>query len=339
MNSEIIAQARIFMGGEARRAGDEICTSCGRPLASAAVKKAMSAAFNQTGFLLFRTMHVCPACLALFGDKDGRSKILLYRAPGQKKLLDRQEVLPLLADPPRESFVLSVPYSFKKHHWMSAGLSCAKSVFVGTDDRTVALDYTAHDVPDAIAAVGEMLLAGVPRTEIPSGRYGVLTRARFGRALDEWEARIAPLRPCGGAALFVKYSPAAAGKKNAPPSVEKPMYTKEEEMAVRLLADIAAASQYRRENGLEFWKTFFKRRIVRYASMDLHEFVSSLAGSCGCSPQGLPVAPCGDLSPEDEEAVMDAVRREPDLLAAAAYTMLKSEKSAPVRRHSPDEEF
>lgn len=178
------AQARIFMAGHVRQDGNHTCASCGREYAYKQAKKALSSAFNQTEFFLFPGMYLCDGCLKLFGDKDGRSKCLFYPAPGEKKVIDREEVLPLLEAPPQKPFVLSVPYSFKKHHWLFAGLSGYPHVMVGTDDRSVELDYGKYDIPGAIHIIGGMLVYGVPRSEVATGTYSVLTRSRYGAMLD-----------------------------------------------------------------------------------------------------------------------------------------------------------
>lgn len=186
------AEARIFMAGEVRQDGNHVCASCGREYAYKQAKKTLSSAFNQTELFLFAGKYLCDGCLKLFGDKDGRSKCLFYPAPGEKKVIDRSEVLPLLAEPPRTPFVLSVPYSFKKHHWLFAGLSEYPLIFVGTDDAGVELDYQKNDVPEALRITGEMLTYGVPRAEAASGAYSVLTRSRYGAKLEEWESALAP---------------------------------------------------------------------------------------------------------------------------------------------------
>lgn len=318
------AQARIFMAGDVRQDGNYVCASCGRELAYKPAKKALSSAFNQTELFLFPGKHLCSGCLQLFGDKDGRSKCLFYPATGEKTIIEREQVLEILTAPPKTPFVLSVPYSFKKHHWLFAGLSVFPDVRVGTDDAGVELDYSRHDVPGAISTVCDMLEHGVPRAETATGAYSVLTRARYGGKLLEWERILAPLRPCGGVELFVRYAPAVKKKMPFEKEVED-VFTDTEKRAAGLLADIAGASLYRQENGLVFWKSFFIRRVQRFSSMDLHGFVSSLCGACSCpgSDLGFVTGTVSGLTDDEEKAVMEAVSTKPDLLVAAAYTALK----------------
>ena len=321
------AQARIFMAGDVRQDGNYVCASCGRELAYKPAKKALSSAFNQTELFLFPGKHLCTGCLQLFGDKDGRSKCLFYPAPGEKKVIDREEVLPLLEKPPQEPFVLSVPYSFKKHHWLFAELSVYPHVMVGTDDRSVELDYGKYDIPGAIHTIGGMLVYGVPRSEVATGAYGVLTRSRYGARLEIWEKILAPLRPCGGVELFVRYSPAT--KKKLPFEKENDdVFTETEKKAADLLASIAASSLYRQENGLAFWRSFFIRRVQRYASMDLHSFLSSLCGAVSCPGSDLThvTTVIDGMTEDDEKAVMETISQKPDLIVAAAYTKLKDSR-------------
>lgn len=320
------AQARIFMAGHVRQDGNHTCASCGREYAYKQAKKALSSAFNQTEFFLFPGMYLCDGCLKLFGDKDGRSKCLFYPAPGEKKVIDREEVLPLLEAPPQKPFVLSVPYSFKKHHWLFAGLSGYPHVMVGTDDRSVELDYGKYDIPGAIHIIGGMLVYGVPRSEVATGTYSVLTRSRYGGKLLEWERILAPLRPCGGVELFVRYAPAV--KKKLPFEKEDDVFTDTENKAADLLASVAASSLYRQENGLAFWKSFFIRRVQRYASMDLHSFLSSLCGAVSCPGSDLThvTTVIDGMTEEEEKAVMETISQKPDLIVAAAYTKLKDSR-------------
>lgn len=321
------AQARIFMAGDVRQDGNYVCASCGRELAYKPAKKALSSAFNQTELFLFPGKHLCSGCLQLFGDKDGRSKCLFYPAPGEKTIIEREQVLDILTAPPKKSFVLSVPYSFKKHHWLFAGISVFPDVRVGTDDAGVELDYSRHDVPGAIRTVCEMLEHGVPRAETATGAYSVLTRARYGGKLLEWERILAPLRPCGGVELFVRYAPAV--KKKLPFEKESDnMFTDTEKKAADLLASIAASSLYRQENGLVFWKSFFIRRVQRYASMDLHGFISSLCGAVSCPGSDLThvTTVIDGMTDEEEKAVMETISQKPDLVVAMAYTKLRDSR-------------
>ena len=321
------AQARIFMAGDVRQDGNYLCASCGRELAYKPAKKALSSAFNQTELFLFPGKHLCTGCLQLFGDKDGRSKCLFYPAPGEKTIIEREQVLEILTAPPKTPFVLSVPYSFKKHHWLFAGLSVFPDVRVGTDDAGVELDYSRHDVPGAIRTVCDMLEHGVPRAETATGAYSVLTRARYGGKLLEWERILAPLRPCGGVELFVRYAPAV--KKKLPFEKENDnMFTDTEKKAADLLASVAASSLYRQENGLVFWKSFFIRRVQRYASMDLHGFISSLCGAVSCPGSDLThvTTVIDGMTDEEEKAVMETISQKPDLVVAMAYTKLRDSR-------------
>ena len=132
--------------------GEFICSSCGRACTDTPFKKALKTNFtNYSALLISGGTKVCKACLSLLDDKDLRFKPVIYRVPGIKEILNREDVLNVLKKPPDE-YVLSVPYSFKKHHWLYAGLSSQKLALIGTDSRTVVIDYTHSNTPEIIGS-------------------------------------------------------------------------------------------------------------------------------------------------------------------------------------------
>lgn len=317
-----LAKGRQFMtGGHVLECG-EICASCGQARASDKIGKVMSSSFNQTDFFLFDSIYICGACKALFSDKDVRSKCLLYLEAGKKQVMAREDVLPFLANP-TWPFVISLPYSFQKHHIIHAGISENGQAIVGTDSMPVFLDYKNFEIAAAIMLIAEMLTAGVPRKELQSGKYGIYTRQRYGSLLDKWELNLAPMRPYGVIELLVRYQPSTKTKTKSFIQGGE-VFTDMEQKAINLLVSLAYASRYRRENGMEFWSSFFKRRVARHSGKDVNTFFSAVAQSIACDSTLLDLAPIDALIDMDAgTAVMKEIAEKADLLIAAAYTVHK----------------
>lgn len=324
MNQAIMAAARRYMTGlaGALELDAEVCVSCGVKRATERVSKAFNSSFNQTAFLLYDSQYICRQCLELFKDKTSRSKCLYFPEPGKKILLDREAVLPLLAVPPSNPFVLCLPYSFQKHVFFYAGVSTDKCAWISTDERTVKLDYEAHDVPGMIQHVRDMLVKGVPRKELISRDYSVFTKAKF-KDLEVWEERLAPMRPDGAVELIATYSPPT--KTRVKYEVVPMAFSETEVHAIDILVDLARASKFRSQDGISFWNTYFKRRINRsLRAPDLHIFFSQVAGAIDCDTSKLQTGNLEALDPESAALVMEEIKSKTDLLLAAAYTKHKT---------------
>lgn len=333
MNQADIVAARRFMAGEphALELGAKICASCGVDRATERIGKAMNSTFNQTQWLVCDSVFVCRPCLDIFTDKTSRSKCLFFPEPGKKVILAREEILPLLACPPEKTFVLCLPYSFQKHVFFYAGISSSRCAWIGTDDHVVKLDYEKHDITAVIAQIGEMLTKGVPRKELQSGRYSIFTKAKLGRQLDEWEAALAPLRPDGAIELFVLYSPAT--KEKIKTEIKPVAFSETEDKAIDILLDLARASKYRTQDGMSFWGSYFKRRITRnLRKPELHSFFSAVAAGIDCESTGLKTSGLEALNADTAAKVLKEIREKTDLLVAAVYTRLKTDK--PQKRKS-----
>lgn len=327
MNTSIIADARKFMTGKALTCKGEICASCGLARAEKKISKAMNSTFNQTEFFIFDSTFICEKCLQVFQNKDSRSKILYWSKPDYLTLMERGQVLPFLKNPPKAPFVLSVPYSFQKHHWFQAGLSIYPHLYIGTEIRAVHLDYSSWDIAGIIDRIKDALDAGIPRSQLESGNYTTTTRAKFFTRIMELELEIAPLRLTGGAIqLFVRYSP-PADKKNVAISEEgRKVFSISEQDAIKVLVALAQASNFRRTQGIAFWQGFFKRRVSRYAQDDLHTFYSKVARDVSALPFDLNTKLLESYTPEQAAGIMKEIRAKTDLLVAACYTEFKGGK-------------
>ncbi len=309
-------QARQLLGGQA--SGEYMCCSCGLVRAEHSLHKAIKSTFTQMDRLLLSpSAYICDACKGIYDNSDMRFKPILCTGEPYK-VIEREQVLEVICDPP-EKFVLSVPYSFKKHHWLYAGLSDRDKAYIGTDDRTVEVDYVQYDILHIIDTVQRLIAYGVPRGEIILGNYSVFTMSRFGRLLIECEAEISPLRFGGLVELIVKYTPARKEKLIYESEEENPMLSESEFNAVNFLGSIANNSTYRKENGIQFWSGYFKRRVNRFKKFDAKVFASKLAEACGTA-QGVYIDLIISKSDEELEKMMEDIRSKTDLLMSIVYS-------------------
>ena len=302
--------------------------SCGLPRANTPVAKGMNSTFNAFGLFLNDSRFICPQCMELFKDRASRTKFLLYTEQGKQRIVEREDVLSIIKEPPAKKYVFSVPYSFQKHHWLHAGLSTPRRAYIGTDDVTVVIDYERHDVHSLVDTAIDAVMCGLPRKELTAGKYSVFTRARFGTELDAWESALAPLRQSGALDLIVRHIPAVKKKKSFTIQEEgKAVFSETEQKAIAIISTLAYASRYRREQGLAFWQSFFKRRIMRNIDYPLNAFFSGVARGVFCDVHALDVSLIESMSEEDSRSVMREIKQKTDLLIAAAYTAMK--ESAP----------
>lgn len=325
-NDDLIIKARQFMVGAPSflETGAEICASCGYDTAVNPVKKLLANSFNQVALLRNPSAYLCGRCFSLLKDMNARSKPVLWKKPGKYEILPRENVLGLLKEPPEE-YVLCIPYSFQKHTFFYAGVSTKDRAYIGTDDKCVVLDYKAFDIPVVIDLIGKMLREGAPRREVENGVYSTFTRARYGKALAEWEKQLSPLRPDGGVELIVRYSPAVKNKMKKSYEGDN-MWTDSEKTAIRLLSALAKPSNVRKTRAIDFWSNEFRRRLARFQEeKDLHVFFSKVAGSLQCGVT-LDVSLIDEIDDSAAPEVMRDIRDKLDILIAAVYTAHKEER-------------
>lgn len=311
-----INNARSFLGSGSGK-GDKLCCSCGQARAEAHVKKAIKSTFtNMDELVKYPSLYICDSCIELYNNPDFRFKAIYSDSPGSYIVIERQKALQILSDPP-EQYVLSLPYSFKKHHWLHAGVSTREMARIGTDDREVVLDYTKHDIPMIIGEIVEMINIGVPRSEIISGNYSIFTLDKYPFVSDS-EALISGLRHGGGVELIVKYTPAVKEKKKYEKEEENLMLTVSEINAVNFLASIAENSVYRMENGMQFWGGFFERRVNRFKELDIKAFTEKLTAALG-TKEGIWTNMLKELADEDLEDIMSDIRSKTHILIAIVY--------------------
>ena len=310
--------ARIFIGKKCK--GKHKCASCGRANAEKLANKVLGLNFvDFDGLLISGGIHLCESCKDLLKDKDLRFKPVLYLNQREKQLIDRSEVLTIISNPPGVPFVLSLPYSFKKHHWMYAGLSTKDIAYIGTDSRTIKVDYSRYEVSKIILAVQKLISSRVPKKQISSGQYTVLSYAM--PVTRELEPILAPARSSGLIELIVNYSTVNDAKVNAQEE-DNPVLTKSEQSAVAILRTIARHSPARSHDGLYFWNTLYHRSITRYSGLDLKSFVSRLCDNLKVSPV-LDLSMIELLTDDESEAIINDIRDKSLLLTSIAYNQSK----------------
>lgn len=316
--------ARVFMGYPCE--GDHECVVCGlTDRADRLLKRSLKPTFvNFDEIMLGSSEYICESCEALINDPDMRFKAVYYPASGDKLLPARPDILEIIKNPTDE-WVLSVPYSNKKHHWLYAGLSDKHTAYIGTDNRTVMLDYDKMDVPHIIEIVQTLIKGGVPRAEIIAGRYSTATRYKV-PDIEDYEAKIGEYRAGGAIELFARYTPAIKNNEKVKLECKKIMLTENEKMAARVLYDVASRSQIRANNGLTFWNGFFERRVNRLKNLPLHEFVSKLSDAIGSAQ--VCVSLLDDIN--NDEEIMDEIRRKTALIVSLAFTINKERKNTDI---------
>ena len=318
-----IITAREFIGTECE--GTELCCSCGLQRANKTLKKAIKSSFTDfTAMIKNPSKYICDSCFNLYDNSDMRFKAIYSDTKGTYRIIDRTEVLDIIRNP-KEQWVLSLPYSFKKHHWLYAGMSDKHKANIGTDDRTVVIDYDKTDINELIDNIRDCLNYGIPRAELISGNYSIFTLSKYPFITRMDSEIFAPVRQDGLVELLVKYSPAVKKKLIYESEEENPMLSTSEMNAVNLLGLIAEGSNFRKENGLQFWDGFFERRINRYKDLDSHEFVSKLAESVGTSNL------CGyqdmikTLDEDELNNIMEIIRKETKLIVTFVYSERKKD--------------
>ena len=320
----MISNGRIFIGTEC--VGDKLCCSCGRQRAKLNIKKSIKTTFTDfTQLITNPSLYICDSCIKLYNDKNMRFKPIYSDHPGTYQVIDRNEVLKIIRNPPKK-FVLSVPYSFKKHHWLYAGVSSPQKAYIGTDDRTVVVDYKRFNVTQIIDNVQDCVNYGIPRNEIITGNYSTFTLSKFSFIKDIEKIYFSEARSYGLIELAVKYTPAIKNKKIYENEEENQMLTPAEINAVNLLGLIASGSEYRVSNGLQFWDGYFERRINRYKNLNAHEFISNLTEAIGTNHISGYQNMVQELSENDLQEIMNCIRKETHLLVSIVYSERKKDQ-------------
>ncbi len=313
---EHLKNGRFFIAKQCK--GNEICACCGEQRAEKPLAKVLKNTFTEINQLVKAPSDfICESCEKIYLSSDMRFKCIYSATMHSYEVIQRTDVIEKICNPQKQ-WVLSVPYSFKKHHWLYAGLSDEHHAYIGTDDRTVYFSYDKHNISYIVEQIQDLVTYGVPRAEIISGNYSVFSLDKY-RFIPIYEEHIQPLRSCGLVELIVKFTPALKEKLVYKSEVENPMLTQSEFDAVNFLSSIASNSQYRIENGIQFWQGFFERRVNRFKNFEATIFASKLSESVGAS-QGIYIDMLTQKSNEELESMMKEIREKTHILISIVYS-------------------
>lgn len=320
---ELIAKARAFIG--LKCSGENICACCGRKCAdNMLLKKTLKSTFTDINhFVIAPSLYVCSSCYDIYNKREMRTKCIFSDTQGTYELLDRKDVINKICNP-CDNWFLSVPYSMKKHHWLYAGLSNKHYAYIGTDDRTIVVNYDEYDIERIVNHIQILISYGIPRTEIISGNYSVFTLSKF-PVVTKYENVISPVRHSGIVELIVKFTLAVKEKLIYEREDDNPMLSTAERNAINFLSSIAFNSQYRAENGIQFWSGFFERRVNRFKKYDVMKFASKLSESIG-TQEGVYLNILTDSSNEELEEMMNTIREKTHIIISMVYGERKKDR-------------
>jgi hypothetical protein len=305
------------------------CVSCGGYTETAKetrLEKAYGDKFTDFSALIKQGgTHICTSCRELI-NKENRSKVIFFHSE-EKELIraDFQKAYDIFLNPPKQSFVLSVPYSFKKHHLLYAGISTKEKMYIGSDDGTVtympAVHRKLHDL------VLEAIKRGVPKQQMQAGNYSTPTVSKVGaNFIQDLEYSIEEIRATGLLKMFFRLIP----------KQEKVSFDKEDNELIKevdlragyLLASIAVASEIRRNRGLDFWNGIFARRTTRFASLNLTSFVERMCEALQVKTTDMSdiITKLKSYSEEEEKQISVAIREHTNIVLGVAYDTLKTNK-------------
>lgn len=270
-----------------------------------------------------RTDVVCAGCRRILEGKPGsdpppvRMRHLLVR-DGVYSTPDRAGLRDLIADTQGGSFVASWAESGKKHHALYARLSTAETYRWGSDRATIEFDRL--DAAECLHAVEELCVHHT-RSSILSGSYDPIRIAKSGPA--RWADLEAVVAPHRGRQMLALICDIARKPETPQPEEEDRVTDPHDEIAADILASVARSSSVRAEDGINFWKTYLRRRIQRHVHRGLRDAVSRLLDECGCSSVSHETEEAirilDTLSADDTAAVAASLRERTALVVSMAY--------------------
>jgi len=334
MSSHLKGMARQFLHGHREETTEffmdihTLCCSCGGPqIDPQKTSKVLKSSFTTiNAFMLFPGDLICKYCQELLEKRELRFKTIICKSPGNVEVIERQEVLDKLRNPPKE-FVISIAYSFKKHHWLHAGLSNRERILIGTDDKMV--EFVPKEHTQILNAIETMKSHGVSSREIEAGHYHPATYEKVGGVfLEQINNILQPHRPTGLVELLVKIVPSKEKKEIIKREVIEMIENIDKE-AAEYLSLLAQHSQYRRERGKEFWDGFFLYRINRVSRLNLPEMTDKLMGmldipATSAGEHIIPVLNSFDL--EKQKEIETTIREKSKLIVALCYQILKERR-------------
>lgn len=314
----MIIDARKFLANNYTTGECAVCGGAVEPDAIG-IKKAVSNTFTDWQALIQGTgRKCCHKCAEIIKERQCRSKCVFSQQPGSLEFFKYSAVYDVLCNPP-EKFVLSVPQSFKKHHWLYAGISTPERMAIGTDTGTIIYEPAKHG--KVLLCIKALLDYGVPSSQIETGLYHP---SEICGALNftDLENVISPHRATGLIWLLVKITP----KEKIQCKEVEVVRTTAQSNAASYLLQLALCSNSRIKSGLLFWGGFFEARINRVKGLDFDKATSKLMTSLQCRPSTFIAAMVDEMSDKSKEEIMKTIREQTKLCVSLAYYDLKKRR-------------
>lgn len=281
------------------------------------IKKAVSSSFTDWQALFAAAgRRCCKRCQAIVADSKMRTKCVFCVRAGEVEFVTYEDVYSIIKSPP-DTFVLSIPYSFKRHHWLYAGISTPEKMLIGTDTETVV--YRPAEHADVLEAVETMIAAGVSSKQIESGNYHPSSVALLGARYEELEGILSKHRGDGLVKLFCKVVP----KQKIDNWEVEEVRTRAQSNAAYYLQTLATHSKFREENGLQFWGGFFEARINRVLDLPFEQATNKLMESLQCGPNTAIAVLIDELGDNEKREIMETLKKQARICISLAYSDMK----------------
>jgi len=250
---------------------------------------------------------------------------------------DRKQMWATLLHPSPGIEVLSWATSAQRQHHFTAERSTSGHLRIGSDDAVIPVSPLR--MRPLVAALcdlrsGPAAKAACTRAEILSGEYRPSTIAALGAARwSQAEAQIAPWRGTAALQLYVEHCPVSDAPLSPPP----PMLEREDERAIALLGPLARSSQFRNANPIQFWSSFFLRRVQRHAHRPLPQFLTRIMQDLQVEPTGEAARVVDEtlrtLDASEQDALMKRIHQHTPVLIALTYEARKQKPAAVAASH------
>lgn len=284
------------------------------------IKKVVSSSFTDWD-TLFKGggTGCCNACMEIIKEPKMRSKCVLSTKSGSIEFVDYTKVYDVITNP-IEQFVVSVPYSYKRHHWLYAGLSTPQRMLIGTDSCTI--EYIPNKHKQCLESIVTMREMGVPLRQIETGQYTPAYIAIMGDKYNELESNLLPNRGTGLVRFLCKISP--KDKKDF--KGDEIVRTTEQDNTALFLSVLAKSSKYRIENGIAFWGGFFEARVNRVIGLPFDIATNKLMKSLHCNPNSGISEIIDGFTDVQKTSVMSTLKEQAKVCIALAYSDTRKEK-------------
>ena len=283
---------------------------------------------------------ICTGCQSIMSGRPGRNPPPLRMVSFRLKpkcsfeFLEQADWWPIIKAGPASPEILSWGRTKKKHHALNAGISGNGFWRIGSDEIQIA-DW--HD--DAVIEALEILRScGASKAAILTGRYRPQSLQKFSDEIDRSEKTIKRLRGKPILEWMVWALPSEPEKRKDGTSMA---LDSNDRIAVDLLAAVAWASDYRKQDGLRFWDGYFMARVNRFSRLPLPDFTSNLMRDAQVPAIYAHEAArlVDSLDADTEKSVMESITKRGTMLMGLVYDeMGKRRKDSAGKKKGEDYE-